>query len=104
MATDLDNRMREAGMMPLSEMLANIPFERWITHAAVNDMQSFEAWLCMRREEMLRMQVKMELDKRQDDELYEWVIAHCAVFTEVLCNFRAANVAASQSIPTKPTN
>jgi hypothetical protein len=38
------------------------------------------------------MQVRMELDKQQDDEMYEWVIAHTAVFTEVLCNFRAAAI------------
>jgi len=92
MENNLDSRMREAGMMPLSEMLVSIPLGKWLTHTGVNDMNSFEAWLNMRREEMLRMQVTMELDKREDDELYEWVIAHAAVFTEVICNFRAANV------------
>lgn len=102
MATDLDSRMREVGMTPLSEMLARIPLERWLTHAGVTDMKSFEAWLCMRREEMLRMQATMELDKREGDELYEWVIAHCAVFTEVLCNFRAANIAAAPLTPSQP--
>lgn len=91
----LDSRMRAAGMTPLSEMLANIPMERWLTHTGVNDLMSFEAWLFMRREEMLRLQTKMQLDKQEDDELYEWVIAHAAVFTEVLCNFRAANSAAA---------
>ena len=94
MDTNLDSRMREAGMTPLSEMLSRIPLGRWLTHTSVHDMKSFEMWLCMRREEMLRMQATMELDKREDDELYEWVIAHAAVFTEVLCNFRAANIAA----------
>jgi hypothetical protein len=95
MDANLDLRMREAGMTPLSEMLASIPLGKWLTHTSVKDMKSFEAWICMRREEMLRMQVRMELDNRKDDELYEWVIAHAAVFTEVLCNFRAANTAAS---------
>jgi hypothetical protein len=90
--SDLDSRMREAGMMSLSEMLKNMPLQRWLTHTGVNDMESFEAWLRMRRGEMLRMQIRMELDKRQDDEMYEWVISHTAVFTEVLCNFRAAAI------------
>lgn len=103
MDTNLDARMREAGMTPLSEMLASIPLARWLTHTGVNDMKSFEAWLCMRREEMLRMQATMELDKREDDELYEWVIAHAAVFTEVLCNFRAASIASSNTVaPSTP--
>ncbi len=104
MPTDLDARMREAGMTPLSEMLASIPLGRWLTHTGVNDMKSFEAWLCMRREEMLRMQATMQLDKREDDELYEWVIAHAAVFTEVLCNFRAANVSVSNAAATSTPN
>lgn len=102
--SNLDSRMREAGMVPLSEMLASIPLGKWLTHTGVNDLKSFEAWLCMRREEMLRMQVKMELDKREDDELYEWVIAHVAVFTEVLCNFRAANITASNSAAPSTSN
>lgn len=87
---DLDERMKAAGMMPLSEMLTNIPIGRFMAHSGVTDLTSFEAWLKMRREEMLRMQASMDLDKRGDGDLYEWVIAHTAVFTEVLCNFRAA--------------
>lgn len=89
-STALDDRMRAAGMTPLSEMLVNIPLRRWITHVGVNDLASFQQWLQMRRKEMLSMQAAMELDGRQDDEMYEWVIAHAAVFTEVLCNFEAA--------------
>lgn len=92
--SELDIRMREAGMIPLSEMLKNIPLEKWLAHAGVNDLQSFEDWLQMRRGEMLRMQATMEVKKQTDDELYEWVMSHAAVFTEVLCNFRAAHSAA----------
>lgn len=88
--TNLDDRMKAAGMTPLSEMLTDIPVGRFLAHAGVTDLSSFEAWIKMRREEMLRMQATMELDKRQDDDLYEWVLAHAAVFTEVLCNFQTA--------------
>lgn len=88
--TDLDKRMKAAGMTPLSEMLERIPLGRFLAHTGVKDLESFEAWLRMRREEMLRMQIDMELDKSQGDELYEWVIAHVAVFSEVLCNYQAA--------------
>lgn len=89
-ATDLDARMKAAGMTPLSEMLENIPLGRFLTHTGVTDLASFEAWLQMRREELLRMQATLTLDKRDEDELFEWVTAHVAVFTEVLCNFQAA--------------
>ena len=87
---DLDARMKAAGMMPLSDMLRHVPAGRWLTHSGVTDLPSFEAWLKMRRAEMLMMQASMALDTQQDDALFEWVVAHAAVFTEVLCNFQAA--------------
>lgn len=88
--SDLDARMAAAGMMPMSEMLRNIPVGNFMAHAGVKDLATFGDWLKMRRESMLRMQVNMELDHLQSDDLYEWVIAHAAVFTEVLCNFQVA--------------
>lgn len=99
---ELDARMQAAGMFPLSEMLKNIPLAKWITHAAVKDMESFEAWLHMRRAEMLRMHATMDLDKRHSDDMYEWVVAHSAVFTEVLCNFQAALGSTSPAEPGTP--
>ncbi|GBG14595.1 O-succinylhomoserine sulfhydrylase [Novimethylophilus kurashikiensis] len=91
MAQDaLDARMKAAGMTPLSEMLKHIPVGGFLANAGVTDLESFEAWLKMRREEMLRMQATMELESKQGDELYEWVLSHAAVFTEVLCNFQKA--------------
>lgn len=86
----LDDRMKAAGMIPLPEMLSNIPLGKWLAHTGVTDLASFESWVKSGRTEFLRMQVNMELDKNTDDEMFEWVLAHAAVFTEVLCNFRAA--------------
>lgn len=87
---DLDARMQAAGMIPLTELLAKIPLASFITHTGVKDLATFEAWLKMRREEMLRMQVSMEMGDCEQGDLYEWVIAHVAVFTEAQCNFQAA--------------
>jgi hypothetical protein len=101
---ELDARMQAAGMFPLSEMLKNIPLAQWITHASVKDMASFESWLHVRRAEMLRMHATMDVDKRHSDDMYEWVVAHSAVFTEVLCNLQAAQretIAAAVQPPTK---
>lgn len=42
----------------------------------------------MRREEFLKMQAKMMLDKQEDDEMFEWVLFHAAVLGEVMANFR----------------
>ena len=86
----LDKRMISAGMIPLSKMLKGSPLDAFHTHAGVNNLAKFEEWLNMRHEETMRMFARFELDKRQDDELYEWVAAHMAVFKEVVLNFRAA--------------
>ena len=86
----LDERMRAAGMMPLSEMLEKSPLGKFSAHAGVTDLASFEEWLQMQRKEFLRMQAEMTLDNKEDDELYEWVIAHNAVLGAVIANFRQA--------------
>ena len=39
----LDERMRAAGMMPLSEMLEKSPLGKFSAHAGVTDLASFEA-------------------------------------------------------------
>ena len=88
--SDLDQRMRDAGMMTVSDMLGCNALGVYSTHTGVVDLEKFEEWLLMRREEYIKMQARMTLDKQEDDELYEWVIAHNAVFGEVLANFRQA--------------
>lgn len=86
----LDERMKEAGMIPLSEIKKNIPMEAIKRHAGVHNMDTFEKWLIMRYEECTEMHARFDLEKRHDDEMYEWVLAHSAAFSEVLANFRAA--------------
>jgi hypothetical protein len=39
----------------------------------------------------MTQQAELQLDNREDDDLFEWVVAHAAVFSTVLINFRAAN-------------
>ena len=43
-----------------------------------------------RAKEMITMRARMELDKKDDTELFEWVLAHAAAFNEVRVNFNAA--------------
>ncbi len=88
-ADDLDSRMRDAGMLSVAQLLAGAPLDAFVKHAGVNDLDTFGQWLEMRRAECLKMQARFQLDKREDDELYEWVTAHAAVFTEVHVNFKA---------------
>lgn len=88
--TDLDGRMIAAGMIPLSELLEKNSLGRFSAHAGVTDMESFECWLKMRHEEMLRARMTLELDKQEKDEMFEWYFSYAAALGEVLANYRAA--------------
>lgn len=89
-AGTLAERMKAAGMMTVDELLAGAPLDAFTRHAGVNSLEAFGQWLEMRRREYVTMQAKRTLDKREDDELYEWVLAHAGVFGEVHVNFKAA--------------
>lgn len=86
----LDERMKKAGMLSIEQMLERSPLGAFSAHAAVTDLEKFEEWIQMRRKEFLTMQARMTLDKQEDDEMFEWVLSHCAVLGEVIANFRQA--------------
>ncbi|MBD8088852.1 hypothetical protein IFT48_02585 [Pseudomonas fluorescens] len=93
----LDTRLQAAGMMSVAELLRGAPLDGFMTHAGVNDLETFGQWLEMRRGEMVRLQARYDLgDKPMDVELYEWVTSHSAVLSEVHVNFKAAMVNAAQ--------
>lgn len=85
----LDERMKAAGMLSVSQLLAGAPMDAFHKHAGVVDLDSLLEWVEMRRGECIRAQARYDLDKPKDD-LYEWAIAHSAVFTELHVNLRAA--------------
>lgn len=89
-ADDLDSRMKAAGMLSVAQLLAGAPLDEFFKHRGVHDLDTFGRWLEMRRAECLKMQARFDLDKRRDDELYDWIVAHAAVFSEVHVNFKAA--------------
>ena len=85
----LQDRMRAAGMLTVDEMLRGAPLDRFIRHAGVSDLETYGQWLDMKCREFLSMQASRDLDKREDDDLYEWVLAHAAAFQEARINFNA---------------
>ena len=99
----LDERMKAAGMLTLTEILAEPVMGKFGTHAAMNNMEFFGTWLDRKRTEFLKMRMAYDLgDKPKDDDLWEWVFAHSATFCEVFDNFRAAgglNLTAPQTDP-----
>lgn len=86
----LDERMKSAGMFSIEEMMAGPPIDSIIRHSGVCDMASYGEWLDIEYRSFTRMQARMELDGKEDDELYEWVLAHAAVFRAARVNFKAA--------------
>lgn len=87
---DLDTRMKEAGMVPLSELLAGTQLDRWRVHTGVTDVQSFLEIAEKKHESFTKLFIQYEVGDKEPDELYEWVLAHKAVWGDVVFNLRAA--------------
>lgn len=86
----LDEKLKEAGLLTVDELMKGQPMDGFIAHAGVNDLATFVEWLDMRSKEMLRMKARMTLNKMEDDEMFEWIVSHCAAFNEVRINLRQA--------------
>ncbi len=87
----LDEQMRAAGMMTIDEMVAKLGSTNpLLLHAGVVDLESFETWLEMKCREYATMQAERQLEKRDDDEMFEWILAHAGTFTSVLAHYLRA--------------
>jgi hypothetical protein len=86
---ELDKKMIAVGMIPLSQMLKSSPLGKYAVHKGVDNLALFEQWLDMRFKEMMKMKARMLLAKKEDDELFEWVLAHAAVLGEIRTQFNA---------------
>lgn len=85
----LDKQLKAVGMITLSDCLKSDPLGKYSTHQGVDNLERFEQWLDMRFIEMMKMKSRMLLAKKEDDDLYEWVLAHAAVLGEVRAQFNA---------------
>lgn len=86
----LSTRMTAAGMLTVAEIMAGVPLDAFTRHAGVRDLDTFAQWLEMRREEYLKLHARFALEQREEDELFDWITSHAAVFGEVMVNFKAA--------------
>ncbi len=87
----LDQRMKDAGMVSLVDMLAGkLPTDRWAAHVGVSDIKSFGNWLESKDRQYTSMRVTYELGDEPKDSMYEWVLAHSGAYREVIANFRQA--------------
>jgi predicted RNA-binding Zn-ribbon protein involved in translation (DUF1610 family) len=90
-AESLDERMKAAGMIPLSELLkSNGAMEKWERHAGMKSFTDFVDWVHRKQREYMTMRMQYELgDKDKNDDLFQWVFAHAAVFNSVATQLRA---------------
>ncbi|EOV9637338.1 DUF551 domain-containing protein [Cronobacter sakazakii] len=86
---DIDTRMKEAGMLSVTEIIAGRQIDAFMRHAGVVDLESLLQWAEMRRAEFLRMQARYDIGDKPEDDMYEWVISHVAAFSELHINIRA---------------
>ena len=84
----LDERMQNAGMIPLSKILEGTSMAKWGLHCGVDDLDTFLELLEMKHEEYLRGQIRRELDKKEDDDMYEWYLAHSSVYGTIKEQFK----------------
>lgn len=89
---DLDSQLTDAGMMTIGEMLKGAPLDAFIRHAGIVGVETFAAWLEMRRAECLKAKAAMEVQGMTEDEDYAWVMSHASVLSEVHINFKPALV------------
>ena len=86
----IDEELKAAGLLTISELMAGQPIDGWIVNKETTDLKGFSDWLDMRTREMMSMKARLILDKKDESELFEWILAHCAVLQEVRINFNAA--------------
>lgn len=85
----LDDRMKAAGMYTVAEMMGVTPLTKWMSNPAINSIEAFSEWLDRKVFEYLHMKAAYVLgDKEESDELYEWVLAHSAVFSTIRDQFQ----------------
>jgi hypothetical protein len=89
----LDDKLRRAGMLTITQILKGTLMDAMHACSEVVDLETFGEWLSLTSEGFLSMKAKLELDKRHDDELFEWVLAHSAALHTVSINFKKATKA-----------
>jgi len=87
----LDEQLKASGMLTVKELMEGQPIDGFMINTGIKDLETFSDWLEMRTQEMLKIKARMILKNREDEDIYEWVLAHCAILNEVRLNFNAAN-------------
>ena len=68
------------GCYHISQILEGTSMAKWGLHCGVDDLDTFLELLELKHEEYLRGQIRRELDKKEDDDMYEWYLAHSSVY------------------------
>lgn len=89
---ELSKRMVDMGMFSLEHMLEGNIMGEFSTHVGVSDFDSLLKWVEHNYRSYLKMRIAYELgDKDKNDDMFEWVFAHCAAFEIILDHLRKVN-------------
>lgn len=98
----LDERMKAAGMYTIAEMMGVTPLTKWKSNPSINTLDAFSEWLDRKVREYHTMKAGYDLgEKSEDDELFEWVEAHAAVYGTIRDQFQVVR-SALVDVPAEP--
>jgi hypothetical protein len=97
----LCEEMKAAKMIPIDELIKGSPLDAFRRHRGVVDLESFSQWVEMERRQFTAMHARFDLENKESHEMYDWNLAKCAAFSEVMINLRAATDAGSLDLMVK---
>lgn len=83
---DIEQEMKNAGMIPLDEILSGESASIYSTHVGVTSIERFADWLARKREQYIRMRIKQEFEK--NDGLYDFILGKASAYDEIWLNFK----------------
>lgn len=100
---ELNEKLVAKGMLPVQTIIENPEggLGKYATHTGVNNLDDFRWFLETKHEEYCVLRARMEVEGGEENELYEWALAHCAAFSTILAHFN--KVMRQPDVPKQPT-
>lgn len=95
---DINEALIARGMYTVAELLnGELPTDSYKISRDVTDYDSFTAWLEAQLKQYTIMRLKYETGFEKQDDMYEWVFSHSAVYKDVILNWKNIHNKTKQS-------
>jgi hypothetical protein len=86
---ELNEKLVAKGLLPVQTLIDNPEggLGKYATLPGINNLDDFRWFLETKHKEYCLLRALMEVDGAEDNELYEWALAHNAAFSTVLSHF-----------------